>query len=315
MSSSDFDAKRLGRYVLARRGNITQAQIQKWGGLSDTMQGAVEGGGMLRTARIGTYEKIDRSLGWAPGSTKRILAGGEPEELPGWPPENAERLGASADTIFGEAANLSRMSIDDLAEHWAHLDIEATRAGREYARRRGLTFKEAKDELYRYLRDGGMPSDDHPEADFSAEFIRRTGGAPDHGEAGERGGDTTANTQAGVSPAKEVLSDELLARRRPDIVLTNADGATIFIEAKHVRLRSAEVLDQARLMLDATQWDQAREIEATGRYDKWDQLLLDVIADAVPATEARAARRGAPGNPRDTTTGEGSQDAGGSDPA
>lgn len=69
----------------------------------------------------------------------------------------------------GSEVDVKRLNLDELAEYWAVVDFEASRAGREYARRRGMPFASARDELYRYLRDGGLPSDDHPESDRTDE--------------------------------------------------------------------------------------------------------------------------------------------------
>lgn len=76
------DWERLGRYVRAARGPRSQKDIAANGGPSDTTIGKIEAGVWRPTRAVNqTLAKLDKGLGWAPGSAARILDGGEPTPL------------------------------------------------------------------------------------------------------------------------------------------------------------------------------------------------------------------------------------------
>ena len=65
---------------------LSQDLIAALGGPSDTKIGELERGTYASaTMRAVTLRKIDKGLGWAPGSAERVARGGEPTPLPGWP--------------------------------------------------------------------------------------------------------------------------------------------------------------------------------------------------------------------------------------
>lgn len=166
-SRGAIDAQNLARHVRQRRGKLSQLDIAERGGPSTTTQSVIESGELVSAPQTSTLAKLDRALGWAPGSAEAVLYGGIPTELPGWPDvEPVIRADPRVARWTPTAeADVKAMNLDELAEYWAAVDFEASRAGREYARRRHIGFAEAREELYRYLRDGGLPSDEHPEAD------------------------------------------------------------------------------------------------------------------------------------------------------
>lgn len=81
---SDLDWGRLGEYVGIRRAvlGLTQDAVTARGGPSDTLQNRIEKG-LWRPVRgvAGTFKKIEDGMGWAPGSARAILTGGEPFDI------------------------------------------------------------------------------------------------------------------------------------------------------------------------------------------------------------------------------------------
>jgi len=72
---------RLGKFVRERRTRLglSQRDVAERGGPSDTTQQRIEAGEWRPGRGVSTtLEKLDRGLGWKPGSASRILAGGEP---------------------------------------------------------------------------------------------------------------------------------------------------------------------------------------------------------------------------------------------
>jgi hypothetical protein len=75
---ADEDWKRLGDYVVARRialGMRDRRALAAVTGVTDRTLGKVETGRRVSASTLGA---LDNHLGWAPGSCRRILAGGEP---------------------------------------------------------------------------------------------------------------------------------------------------------------------------------------------------------------------------------------------
>ncbi len=75
---ADEDWRRLADYVVARRtalGMRDRRALAAVTGVTDRTLGKVENGRRVSASTLGTLEN---HLGWAPGSCRRILAGGEP---------------------------------------------------------------------------------------------------------------------------------------------------------------------------------------------------------------------------------------------
>lgn len=72
------DWKRLGDYVVARRialGIRDRRALAAVTGITERTLGKVETGHRVSASTLGA---LDNHLGWAPGSCRRVLAGGEP---------------------------------------------------------------------------------------------------------------------------------------------------------------------------------------------------------------------------------------------
>jgi Helix-turn-helix len=79
MASEDW--RRLADYVVARRvelGMRDRRALAAATGVTDRTLGKLENGQRVSASTLGV---IDNHLGWAPGSCRRILAGGEPEVI------------------------------------------------------------------------------------------------------------------------------------------------------------------------------------------------------------------------------------------
>jgi hypothetical protein len=77
------DWRRLADYVVARRvelGLRDRRALATATGVTDRTLGKLENGQRVSASTLGV---IDNHLGWAPGSCRRILAGGEPEAIGG----------------------------------------------------------------------------------------------------------------------------------------------------------------------------------------------------------------------------------------
>jgi transcriptional regulator with XRE-family HTH domain len=75
---ADEDWKRLGDYVVARRialGMRDRRALAAVTGITDRTLGKVENGRRVSASTLGALEN---HLGWAPGSCRHVLAGGEP---------------------------------------------------------------------------------------------------------------------------------------------------------------------------------------------------------------------------------------------
>ncbi len=81
--------RRLADYVVARRvelGMRDRRSLAAATGVTDRTLGKLETGHRVSASTLGVLENV---LGWAPGSCRRILAGGEPAALSG-PPAGPE---------------------------------------------------------------------------------------------------------------------------------------------------------------------------------------------------------------------------------
>jgi hypothetical protein len=77
------DWRRLADYVVARRvelGLRDRRALATATGVTDRTLGKLENGQRVSASTLGV---IDNHLGWAPGSCRRILSGGEPEVISG----------------------------------------------------------------------------------------------------------------------------------------------------------------------------------------------------------------------------------------
>jgi transcriptional regulator with XRE-family HTH domain len=78
----DEDWERLGDYVVARRialGMRDRRALAAATGVTDRTLGKIENGKRVSASTLGA---IENHLGWAPGSCRRTLAGGEPTVVP-----------------------------------------------------------------------------------------------------------------------------------------------------------------------------------------------------------------------------------------
>jgi hypothetical protein len=76
------DWERLGDYVVARRAALGMRDRRAFAaatGVTDRTLGKLENGKRVSPSTLGA---VENHLGWAPGSCRRILAGGEPTVVP-----------------------------------------------------------------------------------------------------------------------------------------------------------------------------------------------------------------------------------------
>jgi len=79
MAAEDWE--RLGDYVVARRialGMRDRRALAAVTGVTDRTLGKLENGRRVSASTLGA---VENHLGWAPGSCRRVLAGGEPVSL------------------------------------------------------------------------------------------------------------------------------------------------------------------------------------------------------------------------------------------
>jgi hypothetical protein len=80
---ADANWERLGDYVVARRAALGMRDRRAFAaatGVTDRTLGKLENGKRVSASTLGA---VENQLGWAPGSCRRILAGGEPAVAPG----------------------------------------------------------------------------------------------------------------------------------------------------------------------------------------------------------------------------------------
>src|ERR1700728_4454838 len=80
---ADANWQRLGDYVVARRTALGMRDRRAFAaatGVTDRTLGKLENGKRVSASTLGA---VENELGWAPGSSRRILAGGEPTAMPG----------------------------------------------------------------------------------------------------------------------------------------------------------------------------------------------------------------------------------------
>jgi hypothetical protein len=79
---ADANLERLGDYVVARRTALGMRDRRAFAaatGVTDRTLGKLENGKRVSGSTLGV---VENHLGWAPGSCRRILAGGEPAVVP-----------------------------------------------------------------------------------------------------------------------------------------------------------------------------------------------------------------------------------------
>jgi len=80
---ADANLQRLGDYVVARRAALGMRDRRAFAaatGITDRTLGKLENGKKVSASTLGA---VENQLGWAPGSCRRILAGGEPAAATG----------------------------------------------------------------------------------------------------------------------------------------------------------------------------------------------------------------------------------------
>jgi hypothetical protein len=124
---ADADWERLGDYVVARRAALGMRDRRAFAaatGITDRTLGKLENGKRVSASTLGA---VENHLGWAPGSCRRILAGGEPSAQGGGGPPRyadptlqhiAETPGLPPDVVRGLIA---------LARNWRDQADEAGR--------------------------------------------------------------------------------------------------------------------------------------------------------------------------------------------
>jgi hypothetical protein len=132
---ADADWERLGDYVVARRAALGMRDRRAFAavtGITDRTLGKLENGKRVGASTLGA---VENHLGWAPGSCRRVLAGGEPAaardgqtryedptlqhiaETPGLPPDVVRGLIALARNWRDQAGEAGRR--DDGGQHQA----------------------------------------------------------------------------------------------------------------------------------------------------------------------------------------------------
>lgn len=82
------DWRRLADYVIARRVELNMRDRRAFAqatGVTDRTLGKLENGQRVSASTLGV---VENRLGWAPGSCRRILAGGEPDAGPAGQPRD-----------------------------------------------------------------------------------------------------------------------------------------------------------------------------------------------------------------------------------
>lgn len=144
MANPDGDWSALAQRVVARRGelDLTQQAVYAAGGPSTVTIRQIEGVGRTSYKPL-ILSRLEKALGWAPGSVRAILAGGEPtltakdddrsstraggsDSVEPTPEEDAYRMLVSMRRVVGSVAferALHRLRTEEQAPHQArHTD-------------------------------------------------------------------------------------------------------------------------------------------------------------------------------------------------
>ncbi|MGI6797989.1 helix-turn-helix domain-containing protein [Gordonia sihwensis] len=110
------DAARLGRFVKDRREELglRQDELGRRGGPSTTTLTKVENAVTPQLAAV-TLLRLDMGLGWEPGSSARVLAGGHPSVVSGESVADREVAPAGVETLLEASLHLLRSGRGDLA--------------------------------------------------------------------------------------------------------------------------------------------------------------------------------------------------------
>jgi transcriptional regulator with XRE-family HTH domain len=143
---ADANWQRLGDYVVARRAALGMRDRRAFAaatGVTDRTLGKLENGKKVSASTLGA---VENQLGWAPGSCRRILAGGEPTAVPGGESPSrysdptlqhiAETPGLPPDVVRGLIA-LARNWRDQADQAEDADDLAAGDDGRQRSERRG----------------------------------------------------------------------------------------------------------------------------------------------------------------------------------
>jgi hypothetical protein len=143
---ADANWQRLGDYVVARRAALGMRDRRAFAaatGITDRTLGKLENGKHVSASTLGA---VENHLGWAPGSCRRILAGGEPAAVPGGAGPSqysdptlqhiAETPGLPPDVVRGLIA-LARNWRDQTDQAEAADDLAQDEDGRQRSERRG----------------------------------------------------------------------------------------------------------------------------------------------------------------------------------
>jgi transcriptional regulator with XRE-family HTH domain len=143
---ADANWQRLGDYVVARRAALGMRDRRAFAaatGITDRTLGKLENGKHVSASTLGA---VENHLGWAPGSCRRILAGGEPATVTGSAAPSqysdptlqhiAETPGLPPDVVRGLIA-LARNWRDQTDQAEAPDDLAQDEDGRQRSERRG----------------------------------------------------------------------------------------------------------------------------------------------------------------------------------
>jgi len=146
VSMADANWQRLGDYVVARRAALGMRDRRAFAtvtGVTDRTLGKLENGKRVSASTLGA---VENQLGWAPGSCRRILAGGEPTSVPGGASPSrysdptlqhiAETPGLPPDVVRGLIA-LARNWRDQADQAEGADDLLQDEDGRQRPERRG----------------------------------------------------------------------------------------------------------------------------------------------------------------------------------
>lgn len=118
---SGLDWERLGHYVRDARGARAQKDITENGGPSDETLSKIERGRWKPTRSVtDTLAKLDSGLGWQPGSSDRVLRGGEPTPLP-----------SIEGNVQVNTGHLPQHGVRTMEESWTAADARESNAGAE----------------------------------------------------------------------------------------------------------------------------------------------------------------------------------------
>lgn len=116
MRLKDGDWLRLADHVRAARNalEMTQSDLAAKAGIGFTTVQLLERG-TPRTRLPNTISAVEAALGWAPGSARAILAGGDPDTVPSLPKIRVELMSGDVDRLAAAIASYPHMAPADKA--------------------------------------------------------------------------------------------------------------------------------------------------------------------------------------------------------